>query len=124
MSIRKTRLYAILRMVKHTKKTLRDFGLERLSINEKLHTFGRILFANRHYGWDADEYFLYHFEDLTHEQRLSFICESEHFRMANALNGSEGSAILADKWLTYQKFQPFFKRKAFCYMPNAEMGGG
>ena len=64
--------------------------------------------------WNTDEFFYYHYPNLTKEQVKAFISEKEHDKIADMLNGNNNIAvqILGDKWNTYIHFKPFFKRQA------------
>jgi hypothetical protein len=62
------------------------------------------------YHWSADEFFLYHYEDLTPEQRRSFVPEYEKNVFCNKVNDYRSSQVFKSKWLTYQAFREFFGR--------------
>lgn len=68
--------------------------------------------AYRKYGWYPDEFFLYHYENLTDEERHSIIGEKEHGVIAEIMNDKECARILSDKWDTYCQLKTYFHREA------------
>lgn len=64
---------------------------------------------------DPDEYFLFHFYDLTAEERHQFVGNREKEQICGLINSNGAWEIFTDKWRTYQKFEPYYKREAIKY---------
>lgn len=68
--------------------------------------------AYRLYGWYPNEFFQFHYEELTNKERHSIIGEREHGVIAEAMNDKKSARILSDKWETYCVFNTYFNREA------------
>ena len=100
-------VYDMVRLARDSRRAFKKFD-----IKGSKHIFERIKEAHEQYGWYPDEYFLYHYDDLSDDQRASFIGEKEHSVLSEAMNSHEAASVLADKWETYRLFHDFFKREA------------
>lgn len=67
-------------------------------------------YAMVNYRWDFDEFFLYHFDQLTHQERLSFVTEYEKNIFCDQVNNPKCQEVFDNKWLTYQKFKKYYGR--------------
>ena len=108
------KLYWHYRLKRDLKIVFKTFGITG-DLNTELK---KIKEAHRLYGWLPDEYYLYHYDSLSYEERESFICETEHVMVADFLNNDIARKILSDKWNTYKTFNRFFQRKAICITPS------
>lgn len=62
------------------------------------------------YHWNADEFFIYHYADLTPEQRHSFVPEYEKNIFCDKVNDNKSSKIFESKWKSYETFKDFYGR--------------
>ena len=113
--LKSSSIYPMLRLMRDTKTACSMFD-----VHNKLASLKGILEANKMYGWNPDEYFLYHYPQLSDSARKSFIGEREHVVMSEWLNSVEVRKVLADKWNTYVVFNSFFKRKAARVMEGGD----
>lgn len=110
------KIYWYYRLKRDSKKVFDNF-----KITDNLEfEFQKIKEANKKYGWLPDEYFLYHYNELTDSKRKSFICEQEHVEVADFLNTASARKILGDKWNTYLEYRSFFCRQACCITNTAD----
>ncbi len=107
-SVLPLKIYNSLKLVKLANDSIKKFGAR----NNKLRVMSGIIEANRHYGYSPDEFFLFHYDSLTEQQRVSFIGDSERQKIAESLNDKKILDLLSDKWTTYKVFQQFFHRDA------------
>ena len=63
------------------------------------------------YHWDTSEFFIYHYPDLTPEERHSFVPEYEKNIFCDKVNDWKSSKVFERKWRTYQTFKEFFGRE-------------
>lgn len=99
-------VYDFLRLRRDSRHSIRVYGT---SPSKEL--FNEIKEAHRVYGWSPNEYFLYHYHDLTEEQRQSFIGDKEMSDIVKQMNEKSAIEILSDKWMTYQFYKSFFQRE-------------
>ena len=99
--------YDMVRLVRDSRHTFKKFG-----VKGSKQLFERIKEAHQRYGWYPDEYFLYHYDDLTDEQRQLVIGDREHSIIAEAMNDRKAAKLLSDKWETYCLYKPYFQRVA------------
>ena len=64
------------------------------------------------YDCPVSEYFLYRFDLLSHAGRCEYITEGEKVDICRRLAPDSVRAVLNDKWRTYQRFRPWFRRDA------------
>lgn len=64
------------------------------------------------YDCPISEYFLYRFDRLSHTGRNEYVTEGEKVDVCHRLTSESVRAILWDKWKTYERFRPFFRRDA------------
>lgn len=107
--LRKTILYDEMSLIRDFLNALKKFGKMG---GGKIKLYKKIRACHKRYDWEPEEYFAFHYEILTAQERWDYISEREHVRMANSFNTKESAAILFDKWKTYEVLKPFFKRKA------------
>ena len=62
------------------------------------------------YHWNAEEFFLFGYERLSEEQKLSFCPEYDHNVFCLRVNDYSVAKIFRDKYATYQLFKDYFKR--------------
>lgn len=62
------------------------------------------------YHWDTDEFFMYHYTDLTPEERSSFVPEYEKNVFCDKVNDLKSSKIFESKWKSYETFKEFYGR--------------
>lgn len=106
--LRKTILYDEMILIRDFLNALKKFG----KTGGKIKLYKKIRACYKRYDWEPEEYFAFHYEILTEQERWDYISEREHVRMANSFNTKDSAAILFDKWKTYEVLKPFFKRKA------------
>ena len=71
------------------------------------------------HGTHFDEYFYYDFYNKDRAYKDAFINETQRFSYYNKLNTIKGMKQFDDKWKTYQKLKPFYKREViFCKSEN------
>lgn len=116
--IRKTWLYDELRVIRHCIVTFR-----KMKVRGSIPLYLKIRSCHRRYGWDVDEYFLYKYDTLSIDEVKSFVTEDEHLKFAGKINPLNATAILADKWKTYESYKKFFGRDA-CLVTSVNNGGG
>lgn len=71
-----------------------------------------IYYSKFFYRMRAEEYFRYHFEDLSPAGRRSYVSEWEIWESFASIMDSEESRILEDKYQFYQNVSSWFKREA------------
>lgn len=60
----------------------------------------------------ADEYFRYHFEELSRIGRRCYVGDTELVETFRRMDDPEEARLLYDKFLSYQTFKPYYKREA------------
>ena len=73
------------------------------------------------YGSYYDEYFLFGFEGRDHEYRDSFITEGIRMSYYPRMNDSRNTDMLENKYRTYKKFRPMFKREILYVKKGSEV---
>ena len=73
--------------------------------------------AMRDYHWSFDEFYIYHYQNLTHEERNSFVPEYDKNLFCDIVNDYQSSKIFDSKWDTYCHFRDFYKRDV-CVIEN------
>lgn len=63
------------------------------------------------YRWEFDEFFLYHFPQLSHKERLSFVTEYEKNIFCDMVNDPSCQEVFDNKWLTYKTFKKYYGRE-------------
>ena len=67
------------------------------------------------YGYDFDEYLLYHFQEKNLAERRCFVANWEHHGYINKLNNPRNLDIFNNKWNTFVKYEKYFMRDmVFC----------
>lgn len=74
------------------------------------------------YHWDTDEFFIYHYADLTPEQRQSFVPEYEKNIFCDKVNDYKSSKIFESKWKSYETFKEFYGRDC-CLLSRSLLDG-
>ena len=64
------------------------------------------------YDCPVSEYFLYRFDRLSPAGRNEYITEGEKVDVCHALTDEGVREILWDKWKTYERFRPYYRREA------------
>lgn len=116
--LRSTRFFDEYRVIRDSIKTIRKFNL-----SGSYSLYWKIRSCHRKFGWSPDEYFLYKYETLTHDERRDFVTEAAHFKFAESVNSTSSIQILSDKWKTFEFYNNFFRREARLVTPTI-MGGG
>lgn len=101
---------------------IRDYLGDNVSEKEIKRISRRMRYAFLRYGWKFDEYFEWHFEELTHKERKSFVPDLHKDYFCDMINPKQGIKVFMDKGLTYQKFRPFYKRDV-CAVKSWEKDG-
>lgn len=71
------------------------------------------------YHWNFEEFYMYGYKKYSPEKIASFVPEYEKNVFCDYANNHVSDMVFHDKWETYQRFQPFFKRDAIL-INNAE----
>lgn len=100
-------IYDKVRLIRDSRHSFEKFGVK----GSKL-LFQHIKEAHQLYGWYPDEYFLYHYDELTDAQRQLVIGDREHSIIAEAMNDRKAAKLLSDKWETFCLYRPYFQRDA------------
>lgn len=117
LKLRGTRVYDELRVIRHCIVKFREFN-----VKGSISLYLKIRSCHRKYGWDVDEYFLYNYDRLSIDDIQSFVTENEHLKFAGKVNPFNATAILADKWKTYENYKRLFGREA-CLVTSTNNGG-
>lgn len=112
------KVYDQLRFVVYRRRVFGAFGIPQSKVIKR-----KMAEAYRIYGWYPDEFFQYHYEKLTNEERHSIIGEKEHGVIAETMNNKKSVKILSDKWETYCLYKPFFNREAILIAKNKNKSG-
>lgn len=64
------------------------------------------------YHWDFYEFFYFDYQNLSEDERLSFVPEYEKNVFCSKVNDPEDAQIFYNKWETYCKFKKFYNREA------------
>lgn len=95
--------------------TLTRFGIDFSSNEERDKCISDMILMNRKYGYGFDEYLYYHFSVKNLAERRSFVADWEHLGYTCVMNNPDNSSIFDNKWMTYQTYKEFYKRKvAYC----------
>ena len=81
-----------------------------------------LLEATVKYHWNTDEFFIYHYADLTPEQRYSFVPEYEKNIFCDKVNDFKSSRIFDSKWESYEIFKDFYGRDC-CLLSESLLDG-
>lgn len=81
----------------------------------------RIKRAYIRYGWDASDYFAYHYDTLSHKERQQFVGEYEKHWFAFRVNSLRSAEIYFQKWSTYQHFEKYYKRDIIKVMSKVNL---
>ena len=92
---------------KHIDNIAKAFFIETKNFSRKL-----IKEAWVKYHWNFYEFFYWDYENISDEERKSFVPEYEKNIFCDKANNHKDDLIFHDKWTTYQKFKDFFKRDA------------
>ena len=64
------------------------------------------------YGFQPDEYLVFHLEEKSMEERQVFVSDIERFRYVYRMNDIIDMGIYFDKYRTYQRFKQYYRREA------------
>lgn len=78
-----------------------------------------MIYCLHRYGCEFNEYFTYEFYRLNTSARESFICSKNRWKYYLFFNGKRNNPIFDNKYLTYQKFSKFIRRK-YCFVSSIE----
>lgn len=67
----------------------------------------------KEYNISIEEYFQFGFYKLPAEERKDFVSDEERYDLCDRMNKIENKIIFDNKFLTYKKFQKFYKRDVF-----------
>ncbi len=65
----------------------------------------------RDYHYSFEDYFYHSFPDLSDEQRLEYLSETQRDEIVDHLNRFWNRPLFADKESTYEKYKPYYKRE-------------
>lgn len=99
-------------------KAIHRFVQEPISNQDQKHILNDMKYAMVNYQWEFDEFFLYNFKKLTHQERKSFVCEFEKNIFCDQVNEDSCQEIFDNKWKTFKKFRKFYKRDAVLVLPD------
>ena len=68
------------------------------------------------HGTFYEEYDLYRFGDKSEAERREYLTDAERDRICRKVNSRSGERTVADKWKTYQRLKPFYRRQVI--LPN------
>lgn len=68
------------------------------------------------HGTFYEEYDLYRFGDKSEAERREYLTDAERDRICRRVNSRSGERTVADKWKTYQRMKPFYRRQVI--LPN------
>ena len=63
------------------------------------------------HGTFYEEYDLYRFGDKSEAERREYLTDAERDRICRKVNSRSGERTVADKWKTYQRLKPFYRRQ-------------
>lgn len=73
------------------------------------------------YRWDFDEYVMYHFAELSDEERLAFVPEYEKNIFCDQVNDCHDARIFDSKWESYVHFKDYYKRNCVRVEDGSEL---
>lgn len=76
------------------------------------HLVYELLLYKYYYGFKYEEYFLFDFENKAFDERMQFVGNYERHFTFKKFGDKNIKYIFYDKYLTYQTFESFYKRKA------------
>lgn len=79
-----------------------------------------ILFDHFAYGFMPEEYFSFHLEGKTQEQKKEYISDRDRFIYTYKLNNILELGMFFDKYKVYQKYSEFYKRDVICLSSRAD----
>lgn len=82
-----------------------------------------IYFSEMNYRIDADEYFRYHFYNLSDAGRKTYVGETESIEKFLRLADEEEKRILANKYSTYCFLKDYYKRSAIIVHQDSDTQG-
>jgi len=77
-------------------------------------TYRDVLYCRFMYGTLPKEYFIYRFDLLSHEGRMTFVTRSNKYKFYNKFNNKNYAEFLNKKTETYRKFGEFYGREVLC----------
>lgn len=63
------------------------------------------------HGTFYEEYDLYHFAEKSEEARREYLTDAVRDKLCRRVNSRAGERTVANKWKTYQRLKPFYRRK-------------
>ena len=109
------KLYHLLRYSLNRRKAeevIRKYGH---NVDSKLLSLMKFAWINYH--WNFDEFFLYDFMSLNHDEISSFVTEYDKNIFCDVVNDNTLDLVFHDKWQTYLKFNNYFCRDV-CLLSN------
>jgi hypothetical protein len=70
----------------------------------------RLCYAYIRYGWNLDEYFMFHFSRLSHKGRREFITEVQKEYFCKTVNPKVMHKIFTNKGETYKYYSKYYRR--------------
>lgn len=70
----------------------------------------RIIYSRLVYSISSIEYFIYRFYDLNDRGKRRFVGDVERNRIMDRISANGSGELFDDKFLTYQRFAPYYKR--------------
>ena len=99
------------RLEKLARNKIEERGLKGLSEADKDRMAKDMLYMYRRYGYSFDEYMGHRFYRKKMAERRTYVADWEHYGFADKMNDPKNDKIFDNKFLTYQKFMPFYKRE-------------
>ena len=73
------------------------------------------------YDCPFQEYFMFRFPLLSHQGRKEFVTDFEKKRLCKTLSSKQVRDIFWNKWLTYERFRPYYRRDAMLIDGNTTL---
>lgn len=99
-------------------KAIKHFKGNSISEEEKAALLKDILHCRRNYLSSSEEYFIYDLKNWPEEERKQFISSNERIYLAYKFNPRKVRKLFKDKYKTYEKFKPYYKRDAINITPG------
>ena len=74
------------------------------------------------YGFTFSEFRSYGFPGKKEEERLAFFSDRESVLLSYRLNDLDAMGLFSDKWKTYCRFRPYYRREAVCLASADDFG--
>lgn len=82
--------------------------------------YEEVLYCRFMYGILPKEYFIYRFDLLSHEGRMTFVTRSNKYKYYRKFNSKSYAEFLNSKTETYRRFGEFYRREVLCVYDEDE----